>query len=79
MKDKLDDGILEGRSADLADLKLYTLKEIAPVLGLSYRTLQAMVSDGRLQGVKIGNRWKVSRKALEEYYASKGDFKKGGD
>lgn len=55
------------RTQDLKELKLYTLTELEPILGLTHRTLLTYVQTGKLKAVKIGNRWKVSEKSLREF------------
>ena len=57
----------EENGARLDQLRLYTLSELEPILGVTHRTLQTYIKDGRLKGVKIGNRWKVSEIALKEF------------
>jgi excisionase family DNA binding protein len=57
----------EKRTQDLKELKLYTLTELEPILGLTHRTLLTYVQTGKLKAVKIGNRWKVSEKSLREF------------
>ena len=50
----------EARVKELEELKVYTLTEIEPILGVTHRTLLTYIKDGRLKGVKIGGKWKVS-------------------
>lgn len=49
------------------DLKFYTLSDLEKILGLSRRTLQTYVHNGRLKAIKNGNKWVVSQKNLEQY------------
>ena len=53
MEDKKD------RTKELEPLKLYTLTEIEPILGVSHRTLLQYVKDGKIKVVKIGGKWKI--------------------
>ena len=57
----------KNRTDDLTDLKLYTLKEIAPILGVTYRTVVNYVHSGRLPAKKIGGKWKVSGEMLRSW------------
>lgn len=61
----------EARRADnaarLDSIRLYTLSEIEPILGVTHRTLQSYIKDGRLKGVKIGGKWKVSEETLKKF------------
>ncbi len=55
------------RTADLEALKVYNLTELEPVLGVTHRTLLNYIKDGRLKGVKIGGKWKVSGENLRKF------------
>lgn len=46
---------------------VYTLEELMPVLGVSYRSLLQYIKDGKLAAVKIGGRWKVSADNLKAF------------
>ena len=51
----------------LDTIRLYTLTELEPILGVTHRTLQSYIKDGRLKGVKIGGKWKVSEETLRKF------------
>ncbi|MBQ7102826.1 MAG: helix-turn-helix domain-containing protein [Anaerotignum sp.] len=53
-------------------IKVYTLQEIEPILGVSYRTLLQYVNSGRLKGVKIGKNWKISEENLKKFINGEG-------
>lgn len=55
------------RTSELEELKVYSLAEIAPILGVTHRTLLTYIKDGRLKGVKIGGKWKVSGENLRKF------------
>lgn len=55
------------RTAELEELKVYSLTEIEPILGVTHRTLLTYIKDGRLKGVKIGGKWKVSGENLRKF------------
>lgn len=55
------------RTNELEELKVYSLTEIAPILGVTHRTLLTYIKDGRLKGVKIGGKWKVSGENLRKF------------
>ena len=57
----------ENRTADLEELKLYSLAEAEPIVGLSAQTLKRHIKAGKLEAVKVGNRWKVTKNSLEKY------------
>lgn len=60
------------RTAALEKLKLYTLTEIEPVLGVTRRTLLRYINSGKLKAVKIGNKWKVSEDNLKAFINGSG-------
>lgn len=60
------------RTEDLEELKVYSLTEIEPILGVTHRTLLTYVKDGRLKGVKIGGKWKVSGENLKKFINGEG-------
>lgn len=47
-----------------ADMPTYNAKQAAAVLGVSVRTVMAMIKDGRLHGAKIGRGWKFTAAEL---------------
>lgn len=55
------------RATELEELKVYSLTEIEPILGVTHRTLLTYIKDGRLKGVKIGGKWKVSGENLRKF------------
>lgn len=57
-----------GENAKKLDtIRLYTLSELEPILGVTHRTLQSYVKSGRLRGVKIGGKWKISEETLRKF------------
>lgn len=57
----------EAKAKLLDGLVLYNLTDLESVLGVTHRTLQTYIKDGRLKGVKIGGRWKVSEENLKKF------------
>ena len=57
----------EKRISELDDLKVYSLTEIEPILGVTHRTLVTYIKDGKLKGVKIGGKWKISAENLKKF------------
>ena len=55
------------RTSELEELKVYSLTEIEPIMGVTHRTLLTYIKDGRLKGVKIGGKWKVSGENLRKF------------
>lgn len=56
----------------LDGLRLYSLTDLEPILGVTHRTLQSYIKDGRLKGVKIGGKWKVSEETLRKFINGEG-------
>ena len=54
------------RASELEAIRLFTLTEIEPILGVTHRTLLTYIKDGRLKGVKIGGKWKISEENLKK-------------
>jgi excisionase family DNA binding protein len=52
------------------DLRLLGSKELADLLGLHRRTVQAWLKDGRLPGMKIGRDWKARVSDVHAYLES---------
>ena len=57
----------EAAASRLSDIRLYTLTDLEPILGVTHRTLQSYVATGRLKAVKIGGKWKVSEETLRKF------------
>ena len=57
----------EANNKSLESFKVYSLSELEPVLGVTHRTLLRYITEGRLKGVKIGGRWKVSQDNLRAF------------
>lgn len=55
------------RAEALNSLRLYTLTELEPVLGVSHQTLVRYVKAGKLKAHKREGKWRVSHKDLEAY------------
>ena len=51
----------------LENFRVYSLAELEPILGVTHRTLLRYITDGKLKGVKIGGRWKVSQDNLRAF------------
>ena len=47
--------------------KVYTLKEIEPILGVSNKSLLKYAQTGKLKCVKIGREWKISEENLQKF------------
>lgn len=65
------DELLKARQEQLNSLRVYTLTEIEPVLGVTHRTLLEYVKTGKLKAVKIGGKWKISEDNLREFINGK--------
>ena len=61
----------ERNAEELQNLRLYTLTELEPILGVTHRTLLQYVKDGKLKCVKIGGKWKISGERLNEFINGK--------
>lgn len=62
----------EERLTRLEDIRVYTLTEIEPILGVTHRTLLDYVKTGKLKAVKIGGKWKISEENLRKFINGEG-------
>lgn len=53
----------------MADIKVYTLDEVAAILKVTRRTLYTWITAGQLKAVKIGKYWRVSEQTLQDFAA----------
>ena len=53
----------------MAEIKVYTLEEVADILKVTRRTLYSYVKEGKLQAVKMGKYWRVSEQSLQNFIA----------
>lgn len=58
---------MEQNAKKLEDISLYTLTELETVLGVTHRTLQSYIKSGRLKGVKLGGKWRVTEENLRKF------------
>lgn len=49
------------------NIKLYNLKELSSILGVTVRTLMNYIKDGKLKAVKIGGKWVVTEENLQNF------------
>ena len=54
----------------MADIKVYTLDEVADILKVSRRTLYNYIKEGKLPAVKMGKYWRVSQDTLEAFIST---------
>lgn len=54
-------------STNLDDTRLaYSMREVAAAIGLSERSVWALIARGELRAVKLGRSVRISREALDE-------------
>ena len=51
----------------MADIKVFTLDEVADILKVTKRTLYNYVKAGKLPAVKMGKSWRVSEENLKAF------------
>ena len=54
----------------MADIKVFTLDEVADILKVTKRTLYNYVKAGKLPAVKIGKYWRVSEESLRAFIST---------
>jgi len=61
-------GYSESEVSDMTDERdILTLKQAAEYLQIAAKTLYKLARSGEVPARKIGNRWRFSRRALEEW------------
>ena len=51
----------------MAEIKVYSLDEVAAILKVTRRTLYNHISGGKLKAVKMGKYWRVSQEVLQDF------------
>lgn len=59
--------IREENAKKLEDIRLFSLTELEPLLGVTHRTLLSYIKDKKLKAVKVGGKWKVSEDNLRKF------------
>ena len=54
----------------MAEIKVYTLDEVADILKVTKRTLYTYLRTGKLQAVKLGKYWRVSEENLQSFIST---------
>lgn len=49
------------------ELQVYTISQVQSILGLTQKCVYNYIQRGNLKAAKFGNRWRVSRKDLEDF------------
>ncbi len=52
---------------DMKEIKLYTLEEVARILGVTHRTAWEYAKQKKIKAVKIGGRWKITESNLQKF------------
>ena len=54
----------------MADIKVFTLDEVAEILKVTKRTLYNYVKEGKLPAVKMGKYWRVTEDSLQAFLST---------
>lgn len=54
----------------MADIRVYTLDEVAEIMKLTKRTLYNYIAAGTLKAVKMGKYWRVSEENLQAFISN---------
>jgi excisionase family DNA binding protein len=54
-------------------MNLYTVSEVAELLKVSPKTVRTYLISGKLEGFKIGDKWRVTEIALQKFMQPKGE------
>ncbi|MBQ5564958.1 MAG: helix-turn-helix domain-containing protein [Clostridia bacterium] len=55
---------------EIENMKLYTLQEVAELLGIHYQTVRKLIQNGELKAKKIGKGYIVTSENLKQYINS---------
>lgn len=62
----MDENSKQTLAEPLLENRVYTLKQLEPILNIGYRTLREYCKTGRLKGVKVGNVWRVTAESVKD-------------
>ena len=54
----------------MADIRVYTLDEVADIMTVTKRTLYNYITAGTLHAVKMGKYWRVSEESLQAFISN---------
>ena len=54
-------------AGDVEQIRLYDLKELETLLGVSGRSLLTYIKEGKLKAVRIGRKWRVSSENVRKF------------
>lgn len=52
-------------------MKIYTVQEIAEILGISRKTIQKYVRQGDIKAIRLGNQLRITEQAFIDFLESK--------
>lgn len=52
-------------------MKIYTVQEIAEILGISHKTIQKYVRQGDIKAIRLGNQLRITEQAFMDFLESK--------
>lgn len=55
---------------EIDGMKVYTLVEVAKLIGVHKATVRAYIKKGKLKAKKVGGKWMITTDALKELYKS---------
>lgn len=54
----------------IGEMKVYTTQEASEMLGLRYNSLLNYIKSGRIKAKKLGVKYMIPEKALQDYFLS---------
>jgi len=55
----------------VGDLKLFSVRDLSELLGVSEKTIQQYLKEGKLKGRKFALRWYVTEEDMKDYFSQK--------
>ena len=56
-----------------------SIKDVATRLGLHVQTIKRYIGDGTIQATKVGNKWRITEAAVQEYLDKRSNIPSGSD
>lgn len=55
----------------VGDLKLFSVPDLSEIMGVSEKTIQIYLKEGKLKGRKFALRWYVTEEDMKAYFSQK--------
>lgn len=49
------------------DERIFTIYEVADILGLHHKTIRGFIANGKLKAIKVGKQWRIAKEDLDAF------------